>query len=570
MTREEIICNKCCNRGLEIKQKLVKRSKLLSQVFMILKTIIHNSENDNFVNQHQSPMFKFQKNEQKMDHGFPATIFKSFNDFKDINKNVPSCDSASVNLSKKKSANLERNFNTVSKIHPEKSKNKELCFSTNIKFEKNNMPIFFTNQKTDFLNKDLVSLVNNNLQWGNNALKNETESFGEFLSELSKQIKLILNLLKVEILGFENNNCQNYEVIPNNVLIGEISRLNAEMEFYRNYSDETERKLNFCEQEILNLLKTAMLLKENANQKNDTSVDQKSFRRLSYDNVGDEVSTPGSSDHSRAVESLKRDFRLANNEIEKLKNEQSILFERNKMLKSWNEQAIEFKEKTSEELEKLKYEKFAMMKKYDEDFDTIREKQERLFGCWKQAEKEKEALISENQGLNVVLKCTKDQNTKLVREIEHHSAIKTILDCQISELNLKMNEKIKENQTLNDKNSNSEILIKSLQADIKSIKIELNTVINERKVTISEFISRNESLSNYTKKLNEIQESQSSKVSILETEKLKLDNEFETLSKSHQKMFEKFKKTKQTKDAIYSKFVQLSDQANFCFNIGLQ
>ena len=578
LTRDELVCGKCMNRGVELKQKLIKRSKLLSQVFEILKLTIHKFENElNLGSKSLGALFS--KTENRFDRTGICNQFKSMHEIRDWKKTGQSCESVSINISKRKKTRggFEESLNSISKMRSKRNKSgkKDFCVTSNKKTNnKMGSHFFLTNQKSPFKNQEIQALLQNNLQFGKNTYKNNKNNQIGFLAEISRQIKIILTLLKIEIMGSEKVGNMLGETCSESHLF-EIKRLQTEVEFYKLNSEETERQVNLCEQEILNLVHTVLKLKEQVGPVDKLDLGEKpefgkevlSNEKLSSRNRANSVSDSHSNEQIKTIGDLQKNLRFANNEIEKLKNEQIVLFERNKMLKNWNEQALEFKEKTSDELERLKYEKFAMMKKYDEDFDQIREKQERLFGHWKTAEGEKETLVNNSQSQSLLLKMTQDQNGKLLREIDHHVAVKSLNDNQISELTEKLNGVLLENKKI--KNDNFCLREKLLEIENRIIfeKDGFEKIVKEQRETIDNLVVRNQDLKLFGDKMTESSEETRSKLQSAETDLQKTEVSFEILFNSHNKMFERFKKTKQIKDSFFTRNINLNEQANFFFQM---
>lgn len=69
------------------------------------------------------------------------------------------------------------------------------------------------------------------------------------------------------------------------------------------------------------------------------------------------------------LEKTRTELRLGNEREGRLGSENAVLLERNKMLKSWNEQMLMDKKTLNEAIEKIRYEKFNLMKKLDDDFE---------------------------------------------------------------------------------------------------------------------------------------------------------------------------------------------------------
>ena len=62
------------------------------------------------------------------------------------------------------------------------------------------------------------------------------------------------------------------------------------------------------------------------------------------------------------------------------------------MLKSWNESTLIDKKNLNETIEKLRYEKFNLMRKFDEEFEQTKQKNERLLEDIEALENEKNIL----------------------------------------------------------------------------------------------------------------------------------------------------------------------------------
>lgn len=570
LTREEIVCNRCFNNGVETRQKLARRIRLLSQVFHILKTVLYQWELDLSTITNQKPI----RVDMRTENNLPVSAFKSIHEIRDLHKNIASCDSLSMSVSKQKTSKIDRQMNSFSKIQNQQlvNINKELFFTTNKKTDKFPAQIFLSNQKLHFLNSELASIINNNLIGNNNIQQSEnTGKTTQFLSKIGGQIKMILNLLKVEILSVDKFKDSPSEMINDDNIHTKFSKIMAELEFYKDFSQETEKQVEICEREILNLSKIAASIKIKSKIKviNEEEEEVLQVRKISGQEM-DVESQNLAENKSQFIDTLKKELKMANNEIEKLKNEQSVLLERNKMLKNWNEQALEYKEKTCEELESLKYEKFAMMKKYDEDFEVIREKQERLFNFWKQAEREKETLLNEHQTNTMILKLTQDQNAKLLREIDHHSAVKSLLDHQIQELNTKTSQLSVDNKNLIHQNSEIKNQLEKTINQFNEEKIQITRTIENKTTAINDLLERVGSLKEFNDKITSDLEDLRCQLFQSENEKKNIDVNHLHLVTSHQKMYERFKKTKQMKDTLYSKFMSVSEQSSYFFHTLLE
>lgn len=117
------------------------------------------------------------------------------------------------------------------------------------------------------------------------------------------------------------------------------------------------------------------------------------------------------------LEKSKTEVRILRDQECKLKNEMSILQERNKMLKSWNEQTLQDKKLLNEAIEKIRYEKFHLMKKIDEEFEVTKQKNERLLEDIELLENEKNIL---QEGVNSVteeLELFKTKGAQLAQEL---------------------------------------------------------------------------------------------------------------------------------------------------------
>ena len=62
------------------------------------------------------------------------------------------------------------------------------------------------------------------------------------------------------------------------------------------------------------------------------------------------------------------------------------------MLKIWNEQTLKDKRNLNDSIEKLRYEKFNIMKKFDEEYESTKNKNEKLMEEIEALEREKSIL----------------------------------------------------------------------------------------------------------------------------------------------------------------------------------
>lgn len=85
------------------------------------------------------------------------------------------------------------------------------------------------------------------------------------------------------------------------------------------------------------------------------------------------------------------------------------MHERNKALQQWNEQILKEKKSQQETIDKLKYDKFNIMKSFEEDLDKTKEQNEQL----------RELIVrleDENQILGQTVECQTRQVEKLTNQ----------------------------------------------------------------------------------------------------------------------------------------------------------
>lgn len=69
------------------------------------------------------------------------------------------------------------------------------------------------------------------------------------------------------------------------------------------------------------------------------------------------------------IQQLKSCIRVLREQESKTKSDNLVLIERNKALQQWNEQILKEKKNLGDQIDKLKYEKFNLMKNFEEDLE---------------------------------------------------------------------------------------------------------------------------------------------------------------------------------------------------------
>ena len=117
-------------------------------------------------------------------------------------------------------------------------------------------------------------------------------------------------------------------------------------------------------------------------------------------------------------EQAMRETQLVREENEALKGEIEIMDEKLKMLRIWNEQTLEDKKALTENLEKIRYEKFALMKRFSEEFEFTKNKNDELVNEVDIVTRERDLLVEGVANLRTELEIARKERKFFKTEAE--------------------------------------------------------------------------------------------------------------------------------------------------------
>ena len=419
------------------------------------------------------------------------------------------------------------------------------------------------------LKESLIILRKSMMRWETQLDSNfdsDKEDVIKLLKENSKTIKQLVLLLgidsarreyKLSNTDLEKENCIishckaeiKYFQEQNMNLEKDISRLMEDFEKVENilknqfssknisYEKLKDTKNNFNDEELLNGLE--IINKEN---------------KIKIDNLNLEQ------------EKLKTELRIIKEDEKRYKNQISVLYERNKMLKSWNEQTLQDKKLLNDTIEKIRYEKFNLMKKFDEEFEMTKKKNEKMLEDIEYLEREKNILQEAyNNQNNEIFKLKKNiisfkNDNKILLE-EKDKNLQKIKFFENENSNLKKDfNNLKENFDLN------------LEESFK-----LKKDLEEKKKNFDEFKKENKKILETQKNVLENHEHENSRLKTENFEKTKniLDFEIknEMLENVNHKVLQnlrvyinKYEKSQRSKNNLVKSVTSLKTQSKHFFN----
>lgn len=419
------------------------------------------------------------------------------------------------------------------------------------------------------LKESLIILRKSMIRWEKQLEQNfdsDKEDVINLLKDNSKTIKELVLLLgidsakrefKLSKSDFEKENCIinhckaeiKYYQHQNLNLEGDIKRLMEDFEKVEkilksqfsskniNYEKLKNEKSDFRDQQLFNGLE--IINKENKIKIDNLNLDQ---------------------------EKLKTELRIIKEDEKKYKNEISVFNERNKMLKSWNEQTLQDKKLLNETIEKIRYEKFNLMKKFDEEFEMTKKKNEKMLEDIEYLEREKNILQEAyNNQNNEIIKLRKtilnlnNEKEDLVKEkIENKQKINFF---EIENLNLKNDYKnLKEK--IEKKSKENEILKKDLEEKIENFKIfkKENKKILETQIN---------ALNNFEEQNSKLKFENEKKTKDIFENEIKNENLEQTNSKillNLRSYINKFEKSQRSKNNLVKSVTGLKTQSKHFFN----
>ncbi len=432
------------------------------------------------------------------------------------------------------------------------------CNSTKMKSEAKIL------EMDNILKESLIILRKSLLRWENQIESNFNEGNPEVVSLLQTniiKIKQLVLMLGVDIARKEMSFAENDNDKENSV----VNLCRAEVKYYQEQNIKLENEFT----NLLNDFKKVQAILQNNFKDYKTQCNKISSKGVKNNQILSGLETINKEQKFK-IDKLGFDLDKANTELriykedeKKFKNEISVLVERNRMLKSWNEQTLKDKKILNGTIEEIRYEKFNLMKKFDEDFEATKNKNERLMENFEHLEREKNIIQEGWQHLKLNHQQLSEAYLKLQKEFESmKNQNKTLTDIN-KKYEIDIHEITQHNQQLTAENSSTKILNEQLSSSLSILKDNFNVLKEKDEIIIEEQIINNQSL---LKRINELTSTIDQRKNVENNHSSKNVDEILEVKKSLRHTLRKYEKSEITKNRMFSRLEGLKIQSKQFFN----
>ena len=562
--KQDLVCNFCSNKGREMKTKLSQRNAILTESLSLLRKCLEKWEI-------QARMFSQSKQRNtESEHLKNMIIEESLSP--DCKRLAKENDFSEINY-------IASKFNTLIKTH---AKNRILAEQNSNESNKMELELNLSNRKSRECsksnNKGALHRSNSGPQ-GEDAADLDSRSItqfrntSKFLKEIAFKLKQIILLLRIEIIDLKENK-QTIEESE----IQDLDSILAQLSYFKHENVDLQRQLDSYAKDFARIKSVLVTFSNTSRNVDQSAIENTAYkfqkfspmnRKVSYAEAFELLETEQKIKHDRLtieVEQLRETIASLKDENTRLKQDQANLITRNKALKAWNDETLEEKTKLTDQMEKIKYEKFALLKKIDEDFEQTRMKNEQLFNDWEAAEREKEILSEGISALRMENDKLRDSHLHLnekVSSLERENSDYAQRESQNKQLIATLYQRV---ALLEDQNaeftSSLELTQNRLNAtidELDSVKKTWGATIEEQKAKIATLTEINilhaQQIAEFKVEVKELTE-----------QNIQYKTNSENFTRSQHRTLERMNKLKATKDIIYKKYLQLQTQSHQFFN----
>jgi hypothetical protein len=562
--KQDLVCTFCSNKGREMKTKLSQRNAILTESLSLLRKCLEKWEI-------QARMFS-QSKKTTADSEFFGTLMAEESLSPDRKRLTKDSDFAEINQ-------IASKYNTLIKTH---AKNKVFPDQNSNDSNKMELELNLSNRKSRDHSK---SNNKGSLCRSNSGPKNDDaadldpqsitqfRNTSKYLKDIAFKLKQMILLLRIEIIDLkENKTGLDESEVPN------LDSILAHLSYFKHENIDLQRQLDSSAKDFSRIKSALATFTASGRTMEQPMTDNTAYkyqkyspmnRKVSYAEAIELLETEQKIKHDRLlieVEQLRETIASLKDENNRLKQDQSNLITRNKALKAWNDETVEEKSKLTEQMEKIKYEKFSLLRKIDEDFEQTRLRNEQLFNDWEAAEREKEILSEGMSALRMENDKLRDGHWRINeknRILEKENSDYAHREVENKELIGSLYQRV---AMLEDQNAELSSSLEHTKARLNETIDELDSTKKTWGATIEEQKAKIATLS----EINMLHEKQiaefNSEVKDLTEQNIQYKTNSENFTRSQNRALERMKKLKDTKDTLYKKYLQLQAQSHQFFN----